>query len=123
MKEARYGRGSGPIAMDDVNCNGRESSLFDCRFNGWYNMDCIHEEDAGVSCLPAPTTTFSPTTTSSHIGTFFFFFFHFKEKDKLKSKTFKLSWKCYNQTLSDYSRLPLAKLEENLTNKKNKQRM
>jgi hypothetical protein len=47
---ARFGQGSGPIMMDDVNCNGRESSVSLCAFGGWEIHDCGHSEDAGVVC-------------------------------------------------------------------------
>lgn len=62
-KEAKFGRGTGPIWLDDLKCQGEESSLGDCRFNGWNNSNCGHEEDASVGCEPAPTTV--ATTTSS----------------------------------------------------------
>jgi len=44
-------RGEGIIAMDNVNCTGRELRLMNCRFNGWNNHNCGHSEDAGVECL------------------------------------------------------------------------
>jgi hypothetical protein len=44
-----YGRGSGPIFFDDVNCKGYERTLFHCKID--YNTsDCRHHEDAGVAC-------------------------------------------------------------------------
>ncbi|XP_022805597.1 scavenger receptor cysteine-rich type 1 protein M130-like [Stylophora pistillata] len=45
-----YGQGSGPIWMDDVNCQGGETVLSHCRFRGWGSHNCGHHEDASVVC-------------------------------------------------------------------------
>ncbi|XP_041453581.1 deleted in malignant brain tumors 1 protein-like [Lytechinus variegatus] len=47
---AVYGRGSGPINLNRMFCNGREGSLLQCTH--WpVDDDCTHDNDAGVVCL------------------------------------------------------------------------
>merc|ERR1712080_33416 len=48
--EAYYGAGTGNIWMDELKCNGNESSIFDCDYEGWGKHDCSHYENAGVEC-------------------------------------------------------------------------
>ena len=40
--------GTGPILMDDVQCDGSEDSLLECPHSGAHN--CQHYEDVGVRC-------------------------------------------------------------------------
>ncbi|XP_036941411.1 deleted in malignant brain tumors 1 protein-like isoform X1 [Acanthopagrus latus] len=82
---AHFGRGSGPIWLDNVECTGQESALSHCHHNGFGENNCGHGEDAGVICLGAlekPQITFSPaadvkwgekveitcTVVSEHLG-------------------------------------------------------
>jgi len=46
-----YGRGSGPIWLDNVHCNGTETNIADCLHNGWRKNNCDHREDVSVSCI------------------------------------------------------------------------
>ncbi|XP_033730064.1 neurotrypsin-like [Pecten maximus] len=50
--EAVFGRGKGPIWMDQVTCSGDEHRLAECEFSGWREEDCSHWEDVGVVCNP-----------------------------------------------------------------------
>ena len=48
--KAFYGRGSGPIWLNSVNCSGTELNIKDCSHSEWEINDCSHGEDAGVKC-------------------------------------------------------------------------
>lgn len=61
---AHFGRGSGPIWMDNVECTGQEVALTHCRHRGFGENNCGHGEDAGVICLgdlQKPQITLSPS--------------------------------------------------------------
>ncbi|KAK1172589.1 T-cell differentiation antigen CD6 isoform X1 [Acipenser oxyrinchus oxyrinchus] len=45
----QFGKGHGPILMDDMNCTGTERFLWECPVLK-HSGDCGHKEDAGVIC-------------------------------------------------------------------------
>ncbi|XP_023564346.1 antigen WC1.1-like [Octodon degus] len=64
--KAAFGPGNGNIWLDEVQCKGRESSLWACARAPWGHSDCKHEEDAGVMCSGEKMTILStPLSTSS----------------------------------------------------------
>ena len=67
---AYYGAGTGPIYMDNVGCNGRESSLFDCSLDANAAED-NHNEDAGVFCWPKGVFVCLSVCVCVSIGTFY----------------------------------------------------
>ncbi len=51
--DAYFGRGTGPIWLDDLFCNSRENRLIDCVHGGVGMTDFCngHNDDAGLFCL------------------------------------------------------------------------
>ena len=47
---AYFGEGDGDIFIENVQCNGSESSIIDCPTSQFGVPDCSHSEDAGVRC-------------------------------------------------------------------------
>jgi len=45
-----FGQGNGTIWLDDVQCNGDESTLFQCPAAPFGDHNCAHFEDVGVRC-------------------------------------------------------------------------
>ncbi|XP_060690867.1 lysyl oxidase homolog 3A-like isoform X3 [Hemiscyllium ocellatum] len=47
---AKYGKGTGRVWLDNLDCRGTEKDVSECKSLGWGQTDCTHEEDAGVIC-------------------------------------------------------------------------
>uniref|UniRef100_A0A3B5AAV9 Neurotrypsin n=1 Tax=Stegastes partitus TaxID=144197 RepID=A0A3B5AAV9_9TELE len=50
--QAHFGKGSGRVWLDEVRCTGNELTLEQCPKGAWGEHNCLHSEDAGVSCNP-----------------------------------------------------------------------
>uniref|UniRef100_K7F9W0 SRCR domain-containing protein n=1 Tax=Pelodiscus sinensis TaxID=13735 RepID=K7F9W0_PELSI len=50
------GSSSGPIWLDEVVCNGTESSLLECKHSGWGVHSCDHYKPARVTCSGKKST-------------------------------------------------------------------
>ena len=51
FQSASFGKGTGSIWLDDVNCDGNETRLINCpTYSAIGDQNCDHYEDAGVRC-------------------------------------------------------------------------
>ncbi len=50
LNESRGWAGEGEIWMDELRCDGNELYFNECRFDGWGQNNCDHEEDLGIEC-------------------------------------------------------------------------
>ena len=50
LHSAYFGRGVGLILLDEVECRGNETTLFDCSHSGIGINNCLHEEDISILC-------------------------------------------------------------------------
>lgn len=69
-----YEEGHGLILLDEVQCQGTETTLLACTHSEWGQHDCSHSEDVGVYCerggdaneipgLLPPISKYTPMTT------------------------------------------------------------
>ncbi|XP_066954752.1 uncharacterized protein [Macrobrachium rosenbergii] len=49
-KNARHGKGSGPIWLENLDCSSKETDLKRCKKSPPGSSDCTHSEDASVTC-------------------------------------------------------------------------
>ena len=47
---ARFGSGTGPIFLDNVQCSSSSSQLLECPSSPILTHNCKHSDDAGVGC-------------------------------------------------------------------------
>uniref|UniRef100_A0A671X1Y4 Neurotrypsin n=1 Tax=Sparus aurata TaxID=8175 RepID=A0A671X1Y4_SPAAU len=57
--QAHFGKGSNRVWLDEVRCTGNELTLEQCPKSAWGEHNCLHSEDAGVSCNPLTDGTVS----------------------------------------------------------------
>ena len=73
---ASFGRGDGPIFMDDTRCTGNETQLILCPSSGIGSHNCLHFEDAGAICQrkQLPVASYKISSKYTLIFQHFFFF-------------------------------------------------
>ena len=55
LSQAYFGPGTGPIWLDNLNCDGAELRIADCPLGNGNTIgthNCNHNEDAGIRCIP-----------------------------------------------------------------------
>ena len=52
VRYSAFGQRTGQIWLNEVNCNGNETSISECKHRGWGAHDCRYYFDAGVVCRP-----------------------------------------------------------------------
>jgi len=68
-----FARGFGRTWLDEVACTGDEPTLSDCPANDWGVEDCVHRDDASVTCTgPIPSECklliiFQPVLSYMHV--------------------------------------------------------
>lgn len=50
LHDQPFGRGTGQVYMNGVECQGNESSILQCYHRGWGNHVCDHSKDVSVNC-------------------------------------------------------------------------
>ena len=50
LTNAQFGRGTGPVLLNNVDCYGYEARIDECNHRGLYAGDCSGSTGAGVKC-------------------------------------------------------------------------
>ena len=50
LSGSHFGRGEGRVWMSDVQCNGTEHDIMQCKFDPTGGVNCDHRRDASVIC-------------------------------------------------------------------------
>ena len=61
-----FGGGRGPIWLDNVDCDGGESSILECGHSGIGEHNCGHSEDVSVRCRLSKFYNWVDTLSSNH---------------------------------------------------------
>ncbi|XP_046574468.1 LOW QUALITY PROTEIN: deleted in malignant brain tumors 1 protein-like [Haliotis rubra] len=69
IAKAYFGSGSGAVFLDDVECQGFETDLSQCRKSKWKDHDCDHTEDVGVYCYNSTDGVFKMQLTEGSTAT------------------------------------------------------
>ncbi|CAG0923687.1 unnamed protein product [Notodromas monacha] len=63
--ESTFGPGIGPIWLDELECNGEESSVAECIHEAWGAGNCRHDEDVAVECFDTSSELVTSTANPS----------------------------------------------------------
>jgi len=55
-----FGKGQGPIWLDEIGCHGMENSLLECALQPWAKHNCNHTEDVAIACTPPKSDNRKP---------------------------------------------------------------
>ena len=96
VRYAAFGRGTGQIWLDDVQCVGNERSISHCSHSGLGVHNCGHYKDAGVVCQPAGNLAIHDHNKQLKANRFSFlvFFTHFSRFYKVLRITLFLVNQC-----------------------------
>ena len=104
FNSARYGEGTGPVWMSDLQCDGSESSLDKCPHAGWGSGRHSHVEDASVVCQEM----------TSHVGPGMTICFSYKIKQfMVKEKRQTEQWILYLKNFLFYAFTKFKELRNN----------
>ncbi|RXN27766.1 neurotrypsin-like protein [Labeo rohita] len=86
--EGTYGEGTGLILLDEVKCEGGESSLLDCAHSEWGQHDCSHSEDVGIRCEREGQNNEIPEVAPVKVTLFLFPLFNSSGVSKARSMAY-----------------------------------